>query len=204
LNIYFETLQNLSRKIDNKTIKFPDTYSLGINTNIILNPKFSLSLDFIETYQTKMSKDNQKINPSTIIYQMGFGFTYNINSKNAIIASTLVGTSPQMRLVYILYRLLLKNTTIYQKAIKINLKILKTIKIPVIARIARDRNYPHFVVIKGFKNFILVLDPNYGKYILSFDEFNKIWTKYIFIVKLKYPKNIEYNLTEFFYIKDLY
>ena len=93
LNIYLETLQNLSRKIDDKNIKFPNIYTLGVNTNIILNPKFSLSLDFIETYQTKLLEDNQKVNPSTILSQIGFGFTYNIDSKNAIIISTLVGTS---------------------------------------------------------------------------------------------------------------
>ena len=114
----------------------------------------------------------------------------NINTTDAISLYTL--------------SLIAKKHNYLSKSYKINLKILKTIKYPIIARIARDKNYPHFVVIKVFKDFVLVLDPNYGKYALSFDEFNKIWTKYIFIVKLKHPKKIEYNLSEFSYIKDLY
>jgi len=92
------------------------------------------------------------------------------------------------------------------KSYKINLKILKTLKYPVIARIARDKNYPHFVVIKIKKNKIIVLDPNYGKYSLSYYEFKKIWTKYIFIVLPKkngFKKINSIDISKYSFILDL-
>jgi len=91
------------------------------------------------------------------------------------------------------------------KSYKIDEKILKDLKYPVIARVARDKVYPHFVVIEVLKEDILMLDPNHGKYLVSMNDFLKIWTKYIMIVAPKGEfKDIKtLNIKDFSYLLDL-
>ncbi len=91
------------------------------------------------------------------------------------------------------------------KSYKIDKKILKTLKFPVIARVARDKNYPHFVVIKVKKDHILMLDPNYGKYRVSYSEFEKIWTKHVFVIlpKNKFKEIESLDIIKFSYLSDL-
>ncbi len=93
LTLSLESIQNRSKTFKDKRVDFPDIYSFGLDANIILNPKLSLSLNFVESYQTQMKEDGKKVNPSTILSQVGFGFTYNIDSKNAFILSSSTGTS---------------------------------------------------------------------------------------------------------------
>lgn len=106
VTIYLETIQNFKKDIGIHTVEYPNIYTFGIDTNIILNPKISLSLNFQESYQSDMKEDSKKVNPSTILSQIGFGVNYNINSKNALIISTSTGTSsvaPDSRLSFSLW-----------------------------------------------------------------------------------------------------
>lgn len=65
------------------------------------------------------------------------------------------------------------------KAYKIDIKTFEKLNIPVIARILRHKDYPHFVVVKNLNgDFILSLDPNSGKTLLSKRDFFDIWFKY--------------------------
>ena len=93
LTLSFESIQNLSKEIGKKTVDFPNIYSFGLDANIVLNPKLSLSINFLESYQSSMKEDGKKVNPSTILSQIGFGVSYNLNSHNALILSTSTGTS---------------------------------------------------------------------------------------------------------------
>ena len=92
-NISFSTTQNLKRDVGNKEIKLPDTYNIGLNLSLILNPKVSLNFTFDNTYQTKMKEDDYIVNDSTILATMGFGVTYSLNEKNAFTFNSKIGTS---------------------------------------------------------------------------------------------------------------
>jgi predicted double-glycine peptidase len=62
------------------------------------------------------------------------------------------------------------------KGYKIPKSVFEQLTIPVIARILRKAEYPHFVVVQNLKgDFIIVLDPNNGKYLLSKKEFYASW-----------------------------
>ncbi|MCK5111275.1 MAG: hypothetical protein KAQ94_07115 [Arcobacteraceae bacterium] len=91
--IFISTTQNLKRTIDTKNIKLPDSYTLGLDLSLILNPKVSLNFGFEETYQTKMEEDGATVNDSTILSSIGFGVTYNLNEKNAFTFNSKMGTS---------------------------------------------------------------------------------------------------------------
>lgn len=93
---------------------------------------------------------------------------------------------------------LAKNYNYQSSSYEINLDTLKKLRFPVIARIAKDIKFPHFVVIEIKNNYITMLDPSSGKYRMSLESFNKIWTKHILIVKpknqsFKNIKNIDIN-----------
>lgn len=92
-SISLSTTQNLKRDIGNKDIKLPDTYALGLDLSLILNPKVSLNMAFDTSYQTKMKEDQYVVNDSTILSTMGFGVTYNINQDNSFTFNSAIGTS---------------------------------------------------------------------------------------------------------------
>lgn len=100
--------------------------------------------------------------------------------------------------------MLAKNLSYQSKSYKIDEKILKTLKYPVIARVARDKDYPHFIVIKMKEESVIILDSNNGKYSISIPAFIKIWTKHILIVAPK--KSFEdiktIDITKFGYLLD--
>jgi len=91
------------------------------------------------------------------------------------------------------------------KGYNITKKIFKQLSFPVIARVLRHSNYPHFIVVYNLQgDFVLVLDPNNGKRLMSKSEFYSIWNKddngYILVVlpnKIK-KLNISYLLPKNF------
>lgn len=64
------------------------------------------------------------------------------------------------------------------KGYQISRELLNKLNIPVLVRIENDPRYPHFVVaINHPGDFITVLDPSFGKYISSKNEFYSVWDK---------------------------
>ena len=54
------------------------------------------------------------------------------------------------------------------KGYKITKEIFEQLTIPVIARIVRKKDYPHFVVAQNIEgDFVLLLDPNNGKFLVT-------------------------------------
>jgi len=64
------------------------------------------------------------------------------------------------------------------KGYQISRELLNKLNIPVLVRIENDPRYPHFVVVINHPgDFITVLDPSFGKYISSKNEFYSVWDK---------------------------
>lgn len=79
------------------------------------------------------------------------------------------------------------------KGYNITKKIFEQLSFPIIARVLRHSNYPHFIVVYNLKgDFVVVLDPNNGKRLMSKSEFYSIWNKddngYILVVL---PNNLK-------------
>lgn len=73
------------------------------------------------------------------------------------------------------------------KGYKITKEIFERLNIPVIARVLRHKDYPHFIVVQNLKgDFILSLDPSSGKSIITKNEFYSVWSQedngYILVV----------------------
>jgi len=90
------------------------------------------------------------------------------------------------------------------KGYNITKKIFEQLSFPVIARVIRHSNYPHFIVVYNLQgDFVLVLDPNNGKRLMSKNEFYSIWNKkdkgYVLVVLSKETKrlNISYLLPKY-------
>lgn len=65
---------------------------------------------------------------------------------------------------------------------KIDKSSFEKLTLPIIAKIEREKDYPHFVVALNHDgDFVSVLDPNFGRYILSKNEFYDLWQGYILI-----------------------
>ena len=97
------TNQTLKRDISNTNIDLPNSYFVGLDLFLILNPNISLNLNTEHSYQTSMKEDGVKVNNSTILSTIGFGLTYNLSEKNAITIDSSVGTStnaPDSRLSF--------------------------------------------------------------------------------------------------------
>lgn len=95
INMSLSTIQNSTKTIKNIKVDYPNVYTFGLDTNMILSPSLSISLSFSQSYQEPLKEDNNKVNPSTLLSEMGFGFNYNINTSNALIVSTSIGTSSE-------------------------------------------------------------------------------------------------------------
>lgn len=64
------------------------------------------------------------------------------------------------------------------KGYQISRELLNKLNIPVLVKIENDPRYPHFVVVINHPgDFITVLDPSFGKYISSKNEFYSVWDK---------------------------
>jgi len=87
------TMQNFERKIGTKDIELPDSYSLGLELSLILNPKASINFNFEQRYQSVLKEDARETNPSTTLPTMGLGATYSINQTNSVTISSSVGNS---------------------------------------------------------------------------------------------------------------
>ena len=100
------TNQILRRDINSTNIDLPNSYFIGLDLFLILNPNISLNLNTEHSYQTSMKEDGVKVNNSTILSTIGFGLTYNLSEKNAITIDSSVGTStnaPDSRLTFSLW-----------------------------------------------------------------------------------------------------
>lgn len=100
------TNQTLKRDISNTNIDLPNSYFVGLDLFLILNPNISLNLNTEHSYQTSMKEDGVKVNNSTILSTIGFGLTYNLSEKNVITIDSSVGTStnaPDSRLSFSLW-----------------------------------------------------------------------------------------------------
>lgn len=82
------------------------------------------------------------------------------------------------------------------KGYKITKEIFEQLSIPVIARVLRHKDYPHFIVVQNLKgDFILSLDPSNGKSIITKNEFYSVWNQedqgYILVVIPEYEKTLK-------------
>lgn len=98
------------------------------------------------------------------------------------------------------------------KGYKITKEVFEQLTIPVIARIVRKKDYPHFVVAQNIKgNFVLLLDPNNGKILVTKEEFYNSWigqdSNYILVVipnEKLVLKDIKFlNVSKIDYLKDI-
>jgi len=98
------------------------------------------------------------------------------------------------------------------KGYKISKEIFEQLTIPVIARLVRKKDYPHFVVAQNVKgDFVLILDPNNGKFLVTKNEFYKSWigadSNYILVVvpnkKLMLQEIDFLDISGFAYIRDI-
>ena len=100
------TNQTIKRDISDINIDLPNSYMVGLDLFLILNPNISLNLNTEHSYQTSMKEDGRKVNSSTILSTIGFGVTYNMSENNAIILNSSVGTSsyaPDSKLTFSLW-----------------------------------------------------------------------------------------------------
>lgn len=100
------------------------------------------------------------------------------------------------------------NNNFNAKGYKISKEVFEKINTPIIARIVRKMDYPHFVVIQNLnKNSLVIFDPNAGKYLISKKEFYSYWiekdSNYILIVipldKKKQAKKLESSFQKYIF-----
>ena len=82
------------------------------------------------------------------------------------------------------------------KGYNITKEVFEQLGIPVIARILRHSQYPHFIVVQNLKgDFVLSLDPNNGKRIITKNEFYSVLYKndngHILVVLPKNKKELK-------------
>ena len=73
------------------------------------------------------------------------------------------------------------------KVYSITQEIFEQLQFPVIARVLRHKDYPHFIVVQNLEgDFVLSYDPNDRKRIVTKNEFYSVWNKedngYILVV----------------------
>ncbi|RBQ27750.1 MULTISPECIES: C39 family peptidase [Arcobacteraceae] len=93
------------------------------------------------------------------------------------------------------------------KGYKISKEVFEDINVPVIARILRKMDYPHFVVVQNInQNTIMILDPNAGKFVISKREFYSYWidkeSNFILVVLPK--ENKEFKKLDSFLVKYIF
>lgn len=94
------------------------------------------------------------------------------------------------------------------KGYKISKEIFEDITVPVIARILRKMDYPHFVVVQNLdRNSVIILDPNAGKFLISKKEFYSYWIdkeSNFILVALPKDKKKEFKKLDSFLVKYLF
>ena len=100
------------------------------------------------------------------------------------------------------------NNSFNAKGYKISKEVFEDIKVPVIARILRKMDYPHFVVVQNInQNAIMILDPNAGKFVISKREFYSYWidkdSNFILLV-LPQDQRKEFKRLDSFLVKYLF
>lgn len=62
------------------------------------------------------------------------------------------------------------------EAYKLSRDEFSNLSMPAIVKVQKDPRFPHFIVVIPIKgDFIRIIDPNFGSYISSKDEFYSIW-----------------------------
>lgn len=90
---YLSTTQNFERKIGAKEVEYPDSYSIGADLSLILNPKASINFNFEQRYQSVLKENGREVNPTTTLPTMGIGATYSIDPTNSVTIVGSVGNS---------------------------------------------------------------------------------------------------------------
>lgn len=90
---YISMLKNFEKNVGSKKIKYPDSYAIGFDLSLILNPKASINFNFAQRYQTELKENNVDVNPTTTLPTMGIGATYSINQNNSFTINSSVGSS---------------------------------------------------------------------------------------------------------------
>lgn len=90
---YLSTTQNFKRRIATKEIEYPDSYSVGLDLSLVLNPKVAINFNSEQRYQTVLKENEKVVNPSTTLPTMGIGATYSINQMNSVTINSSVGNS---------------------------------------------------------------------------------------------------------------
>lgn len=90
---YLSTTQNFERKIGAKEVEYPDSYSIGADLSLILNPKASINFNFEQRYQSVLKENGREVNPTTTLPTMGIGATYSIDPTNSVTIGSSVGNS---------------------------------------------------------------------------------------------------------------
>lgn len=81
---------------------------------------------------------------------------------------------------------------------------LDEINAPLLVKIENDPRFPHFVVVLNHKgDFVRILDPNFGAYLASKNEFFSVWDKekkggYALIILPKNFESFEDKILHFF------
>jgi len=91
------------------------------------------------------------------------------------------------------------------KGYQISKEIFEDIFVPVIARIVRKMDYPHFIVVQNLnKNSVIILDPNAGKFVISKKEFYSYWIdkkSNFILIALPKDKSKEFKKLDSFLLK---
>lgn len=90
---YISALKNFEKSVGSKDIKYPDSYAIGFDLSVILNPKASINFNFAQRYQTTLKENGVEVNPSMTLPTLGLGATYSLNETNSLTISSSVGAS---------------------------------------------------------------------------------------------------------------
>ena len=90
---YISALKNFEKSVGSKDIKYPDSYAIGFDLSVVLNPKASINFNFAQRYQTTLKENGVEVNPSMTLPTLGLGATYSLNETNSLTISSSVGTS---------------------------------------------------------------------------------------------------------------
>ena len=90
---YISALKNFEKDVGSNKVSYPDSYAVGFDLSLILNPKASINFNFAQRYQTALEENGVKVSPTTTLPTMGIGATYSLNQNNSITISSSIGTS---------------------------------------------------------------------------------------------------------------